>query len=497
MTLRTRLVALALLLVVLISAIIGVVSVVTLNRSLSERLDQQLDSAFARGADVVTERGPTARFWPETGSGRDAHAILNGPAQAPGTLAVVVAGGALTGGYLGEDGTVLPVEAAHLEALAALPADGLPHTLGLGDELGEYRVQGAMIAGSIVIVGLPLDDLRKTVTGLAWWVAGVALVGVIVLATIGTVLIRRELRPLERVATLADGIAAQHLDRGSVERLERLDVQGLDADSEVGRVLRAVNGMLENVERALSARETSEQQVRTFVADASHELRTPLASIRGYSELVRRIGGELPEDVVRSLGRIESESLRMQALVEDLLLLARLDEGRSQATGTVDFAPIVRAALGDAAVVDPERTWELDVPEGPVPVLADPGQLHQIVANLLGNARQHTDPGTRVLARLRILPGGTTAGSSVAELTVRDTGAGIPENVIDRVFSRFVRGDASRARAEHSSGSGLGLSIVAAIVEAAGGSVAVASKPGDTRFTVLLPLAGEVSPAVS
>ncbi|MEB4615210.1 HAMP domain-containing protein, partial [Leucobacter sp. M11] len=249
MTLRTRIVALALLMVVLISAVIGVVSVATLNRSLSERLDQQLDSAFARGADVVTQSGPTANFWPEVEvGGRDSNAILNGPAQAPGTLAVVVASGTLTGGYLGEDGAVLPVEQGHLDALAALPADGLPHSLGLGAALGEYRVQGAVINGSVVIVGLPLGDVQSTVSGLAWRVAGVALVGVIVLATIGTVLIRRELRPLERVAALADGIAARDLDRGDVSGLERLDVAGVDAGSEVGRVLSAVNGMVGNVE---------------------------------------------------------------------------------------------------------------------------------------------------------------------------------------------------------------------------------------------------------
>jgi two-component system OmpR family sensor kinase len=253
-----------------------------------------------------------------------------------------------------------------------------------------------------------------------------------------------------------------------------------DPRTEVGKVGDALNRMLGHVEDALVSREQSENKVRAFVADASHELRTPLASIRGYSELTRRSGLELHPDIQRSLGRIESESIRMGDLVEDLLLLARLDEGRELVLGEVDLLPIVVDAVGDAAVAGPDHEWHLDhLPEEPVIVLGDAGRLHQVIANMLANARIHTPEGTTVDI-------GLTVEGDEAVVTVRDDGPGIPEDLQPVLFERFARGDSSRSRATGSTG--LGLAIVAAVVDGHGGAVGVASRPGDTRFTVRLPL---------
>jgi two-component system OmpR family sensor kinase len=238
--------------------------------------------------------------------------------------------------------------------------------------------------------------------------------------------------------------------------------------------------MLGHVASALSAREASEKKVRTFVADASHELRTPLASIRGYSELTRRGGHELPADVVHALGRIESESLRMTSLVEDLLLLARLDDGRSLEEVPVDLSALLVDAVSDAQAAGQQHEWSLDLPDEPVVVTGDSARLHQVVANLFANARTHTPAGTLVTISARL------DGSS-AELRVADTGPGIDPAVLSTVFERFARGDTSRSRVAGSTG--LGLAIVEAVVAAHRGTVSVESSPGSTVFTVRLPVA--------
>jgi two-component system OmpR family sensor kinase len=219
--------------------------------------------------------------------------------------------------------------------------------------------------------------------------------------------------------------------------------------------------------------------VRQFVADASHELRTPLASIRGYSELTRRGGHDLPPDVVRSLARIESESIRMTSLVEDLLLLARLDAGRELVIGEVDLVALVVDAVSDAHAAAPDHEWRLGTPDSPVIVTGDVGRLHQVIANLLANARTHTPSGTRVSTTLAV-------DSEFAVITVGDDGPGISRGLLPVLFERFARGDGSRSRTTGSTG--LGLAIVVAVVEAHAGTVGVESKPGDTRFVVRIPL---------
>jgi two-component system OmpR family sensor kinase len=239
--------------------------------------------------------------------------------------------------------------------------------------------------------------------------------------------------------------------------------------------------MLGHIGSALAARQASEKKVRTFVADASHELRTPLASIRGYAELTRRGGHELPNDVVHALSRVESESIRMTSLVEELLLLARLDEGRELDAHPVDLAQLLNDVVSDARAGDHGRIWMGRLPAEPVYITGDTSKLHQVFGNLLSNARLHTPEGTTVSTTLTV-----DGAANEVLVEVADDGPGVQLQILSTVFERFVRGDDSRSRSAGSTG--LGLAIVSAVVAAHGGRVEVESAPGNTAFRVILPL---------
>ncbi len=253
-----------------------------------------------------------------------------------------------------------------------------------------------------------------------------------------------------------------------------------DPATEVGRVGSALNTLLDHVDAALDARHRSEQQVRQFVADASHELRTPLSTIHGYAELSRRTPDDA-EALSNAMNKVETEATRMSSLVADMLLLARLDSGRPLERVEVDLTRVLLEAVTDARVVAPEHHWRLDLPDEPVTVTGDEHRLHQVVTNLINNARRHTPAGTTVTVGARPRSG---SGDHVT-VTVHDDGPGIPDDLADYVFERFTRGDSSRTRA--SGGAGLGLSLVQAITEAHGGTARVESRPGSTTFTLLLP----------
>jgi two-component system OmpR family sensor kinase len=321
---------------------------------------------------------------------------------------------------------------------------------------------------------------HDTVEQLALIVAVVTGFGLLLVAAGAAWLARSTLRPLRRVAATATRVSHLPLDSGAVALAERVPAADTDPRTEVGQVGSALNGLLDHVGAALTARHESEMRVRQFVADASHELRTPLASIRGYAELSRREREPVPPSVRHALGRVESEATRMAVLVDDLLLLARLDAGRPLDKEQVDVTRIVVDAVSDAHAAGPDHIWQLDVPDESAYVCGDPARLHQVVANLLANARTHTPAGTTVSARVQHVDG-------EVRVSVDDNGPGIPETLQPNVFARFTRGDSSRSRAAGSTG--LGLSIVQAVTEAHGGRVDLASKPGATSFQVALPAA--------
>jgi len=473
LTLRRRLVLGIVALMAAVTIVIGVLSVVALNGFLLARLDKQLTSATDRSQDAFHGGGEGGGLGPPPSD------ILKIPGQRTGTLVGVVGESTSSAAVLGEGATAEPLDEQQLADLLALPADGEAHYVDLGGTLGMYRVvvQEASVNGMSLVVGLSLADVNATVLQLTALIGGIGLLGVAAAGVAGTIVVRLALRPLERVASTATRVAELPLDRGEVALAVRVPEADADPGTEVGQVGAAFNRMLEHVASALESRQASENKVRAFVADASHELRTPLASIRGYAELTRRVAHDLPDDVVHAIGRVESESVRMTALVEDLLLLARLDEHNRLETLEVDLGRLIVDTVSDARAAGPGHVWELDVPDGPVIVQGDGAKLHQVVANLLTNARTHTPAGTLVTTTLS-----TTESSAVVEVT--DTGPGIDSTLVPTIFERFVRGDGSRSRASGSTG--LGLAIVSAVVEAHGGRAEVESAPGRTVFRVIL-----------
>lgn len=462
-----------------VTIVIGVVSVLALQGFLVGRLDDQLTRANGRSQGAFEGRQ-------DQGGRPPASEFLAVPGQRTGTLGGIVNSGQIfNAAVLDETGNPIPLDAAQLATLLTVPADGKPHTIDLGGTLGSYRVvdQPFTGQGESLIVGLPLADVQAIVLQLTGLIVLIGVIGVGGAAGAGAIVVRLALRPLERVAETATRVAELPLDRGEVALAVRVPAADADPGTEVGKVGAALNHMLEHVASALTARQASENKVRTFVADASHELRTPLASIRGYAELTRRGGHDLPDDVVHAIGRVESESVRMTALVEDLLLLARLDEGNRLDGATVDLSRLLIDAVSDARAAGPEHVWQLELPPEPVQIQADQARLHQVVMNLLANARTHTPAGTMVST-------GLTSDGSNAVIEVADNGPGIDAALLPTVFERFVRGDGSRSRASGSTG--LGLSIVAAVVDAHGGHASVRSETGRTVFSITLPVGAPV-----
>ena len=483
-SLRRRLTVMTAALLVTASLVIGVISVFALRSFLVGRLDQQLNAAVNRSSAAVVRENNQNQMAPNRPNrdGDRTQGALLAPGQMPGTLVAVVSNGnTLSAGLLSESGTVNTLSVSGLNNLASVHSTARPTSVDI-PTLGEYRVIAITAAtGETYIVGLPMTEVDAASMQLIIVLLTVTVIGVLVAIVIGRSLIRRELRPLDRLVETATTVSELPLEKGDVELAERMADGDADPRTEVGRVGNAFNNMLGHISKALTARHASENKVRQFVADASHELRTPLASIRGYAELTRRSGAVIPEDVTRSLGRIESEAIRMTGLVEDLLLLARLDEGRELELVPTDLSRIIVDAVGDAYAAGPEHLWEVDMPEEPIEVTGDPARLHQVVVNLLANARVHTPAGTEVRVELR------HQGSS-AVVSVIDNGPGIPADQLPTLFERFTRGDESRNRASGSTG--LGLAIVTAVVQAHHGQVSVASEPGRTEFRVELPLAG-------
>jgi two-component system OmpR family sensor kinase len=465
-SIRRRVVVGVVALVAVLGVLIGTVSVLALRQNLLQRLDSQVEEVMR----FVTS-GPGGGQLP--GGADNLRSGL--------VIAYAFDGGDPAGYVYTGPGTQADLTEEQIAQVLAAPA-GRVTTVQISG-LGAYRVQlreGTNLQGAdgAAAVGMSMSEVDTT----TWTLVGIfALVtaGALLLAAAGAVALTRvALRPLGRVTETATRVTELQLASGDVAIPERVPASEADPRTEVGQVGAAINRMLGHVEGALVARQQSEEKVRRFVADASHELRTPLASIRGYAELTRRIDDELPVDAIRSLDRIESESIRMTGLVEDLLELARLDEGQGLVFGEVELVRLVTDAVGDAYAAAPDHEWEVVAPEPPLAIEGDSARLHQVVVNLLANAHRHTPEGTAVTVGL------AEDGDDVV-LTVADDGPGIDPELQPVLFERFARGDSSRSRATGSTG--LGLAIVAAVIEAHHGTIGVESVPGDTRFTVRLP----------
>ncbi len=473
-TLRTRLVVSAVSLIAVVAAVIGSVTTIAFHSYLYGKLDDQLHSVVERA-----QRPPGPLPVPDSLRAAGPLGFVGGGGQPLGTFgALVDADGDVTASKVVEDSGLRAQESAKpltgeqrtaLENAAPGAGEG---TRGVElPGLGGYRVEATTTAeGDTVLVGIPSAEVSGALTTLIVVEVCVTAAGLIAASIAGTVLVGIALRPLRRVAATATRVSELPLHSGEVALLERVPDAEADPRTEVGQVGAALNRMLGHVGSALAARQESETRVRQFVADASHELRTPLASIRGYAELTRRAAGGTagpePDPVTRhALGRIESEADRMTGLVEDLLLLARLDAGRPLSYGATDLLPLVVDAVSDARAADgpgagpgvPRRPeagpgapyrpetgpgaphhWRLELPEAaePVTVRADPERLQQVLVNLLANARTHTPPGTTVTVSVQPP---VRAGDPVT-LEVRDDGPGIPAELLPHVFERFARG---------------------------------------------------------
>jgi len=516
-SLSGRLVATVVTLVALVSLLVAVITTVAMHSYLTDRLDGQVDEALARAVGAF-ERGPGL----PPDSPDEPHDEIHGEERGEGPEVRIPIGqgvGTLTAYFLpsGRGGDTItassgrqPLSTAALNSLADVPADGERHVVDLPG-LGSYRIKAYDGGTATVVAGLPTAGDDDTLASLVGWELLLLVSGVALAAVAGQLLVRRQLRPLREVAATAHEVTELPLSSGEIGMTVRVPDRLTDPRTEVGQVGAALNKMLGHVERALDARHNSEQQVRRFVADASHELRTPLSTIHGYAELSRRTGPVDALQLSHAMTKVEAEATRMSSLVEDLLLLARLDAGRPLERREVDVTKLVLEAVDDARVLGPDHRWVLELPDQPVTVVGDEQRLHQVVTNLLNNARLHTPAGTTVTVSTRALstralstralstqalstqavdgdPVSVAPARSEVLVQVRDDGPGLPDSLTHSVFERFSRGDSARTRA--SGGAGLGLSLVWAIAAAHGGRVDVRSERGSTAFEVHLPVVG-------
>ena len=503
----------------LASVVVSVVTAQSLNNSLMSSLRTQVQSATSRWFICANPDNHSPGGDPDHDQQSPPGCYASG--QAPGTfLAALSASGKV--GQCHSVGGSCTLTAADQAMLVNLPAPGPPgsypahgpppdaqtytRTLpSLGIEFMFTKVPGPN--NTVLVTGLPLTTVNATLEHVENTEHVLFAVALGLAVILGAGLVQFSLRPLRRVAVTATKVTELPLDSGEVTL--PAGVPDTDPRTEVGQVGAAFNRMLFHVERALSRRAASEARLRRFAADASHELRTPLSAIRGYAELALRHHGPVPEDVTHALTRVQSESARMSVLVDDLLLLARLDAGRPLEREPVDLSRLAIDVISDARVARRGHHWRLDLPSDPILVRGDEHRLHQVLANLMSNAGKHTPSGSTVSVALRVqaapeinspvapdggmLERGARPAPPRVELSITDDGPGIPPELLPELFERFTRADTSRARDLDAAGksTGLGLAIVDAVVAAHGGSITVTSRPGRTRFAIYLPLLPE------
>ncbi|WNM36260.1 HAMP domain-containing sensor histidine kinase [Streptomyces sp. Li-HN-5-11] len=496
-TLRTRLVVASVVLIAVVCAVIGTVTTLALRTHLYTQLDGQLSEVAMRASGDFRPpdqpgRDGTGGTGGIGGIGRQHRQpeppdlkkfVTTGP-QPSNTVIAKVENGKIVDSARGQKSqsnlqmSAKALTQAQLAALSSVrQANRTVKTVELPG-LGSFRVEYVTGPNGDFYVAVPTTDVDSTISTLILVEISVTGAGLVAACLAGSVLVGVATRPLRRVAATATRVSELPLHSGEVNLSERVPESETDPHTEVGQVGAALNRMLDHIHGALHARQQSEMRVRQFVADASHELRTPLASIRGYAELTRRGREQVGPDTRHALGRIESEAGRMTLLVEDLLLLARLDAGRPLQFEQTDLVPLVVDTISDARAAGRDHNWRLDLPDEPALVSADAARLQQVLVNLLANARTHTPPGTTVTARVQ------RRGPWLC-VDVEDDGQGIPPELLPHVFERFARGDSARSRATGSTG--LGLAIVQAVATAHGGAVTVDSVPGRTVFTVRLP----------
>ena len=478
-SLTGRLVAILVALVLATTLLVAVVTSVVMSSYLIGQLDDQVQATLHR-SEVRYDGGFPV---PPPGDGDDLRGgpgdtrVRFGAGDADGTLNARFVTGETSGEVFTRDNHTRVLSTAAMNILKDVPVDGRSHVVHLPG-VGSYRVQAAGDSTVKLVAGQSTRRVDEAVSTLVLWEVALGLGAAVVAVGAGRFLVRRQLRPLRQVAATAHEVSTLPLASGAIGTTVRVPGELTDERTEVGAVGAALNTMLAHVEHALDERHRSEQQVRRFVADASHELRTPLTTIHGYAELSRRTQPADARQLGQAMAKVEAEATRMTSLVEDMLLLARLDAGRPLARDEVDLTHLVLEAVGDARVVGEDHRWRLDLPDEPVTVPGDERRLHQVLTNLLNNARRHTPPGTSVVAGVR-------REDSQVVLSVQDDGPGLPPHLFDSAFERFTRGDSARTR--ECGGAGLGLSLVEAITSAHGGAASVTSRPGCTVFEVRLP----------
>jgi two-component system OmpR family sensor kinase len=443
--------------VVTIAAVLAVAGVVVMG-VLEDRLVEDTDERLIQVADRIPRIPGLLEQGGHAQSGFESHALVE----------------------IGPDGKIRsqipsgPVgDPDPLPDISGLAAPATPVTVAsTGDDGPEYRaVANALSGGGLLIVAVPLTEVEATLVQTRWILLVAGTGALAVAAAVIWFSIRRGLRPIDDMIDAAERIANGELTARTTAP---------NPASEVGHLSAALNTMLDRIEQAMATKTESEARMRRFVADASHELRTPLTSIQGYAELHRQ-GATGPEEVARGMARIEREAERMSALVEDLLLLARLDQGRSLAHDRVDLTRIVEETVADARAAEPRRPIEVDLPDRPAIVPGDPLRLRQVLDNLLANIRDHTDPDTIATVTLTDIDG-------TATLTVADNGPGMSPDEAAHAFERFWQAEPTATHPRQ--GTGLGLAIVAELVAAHGGTINLDTSPGaGTSFTITLPTA--------
>lgn len=478
--LRVHIVVLLCSLIVAVVGVIGVVSTTILRQNLITQAENGVflasDNAIGRVSGEITSTGDLES--------------LSGPfglfAPPDGYYLIADGDTVLFSVYVAPDYSARNLTAAETAAiLRPIPSDET--TSVTVPALGEFlslRTTFSLASDPdhelTFITGGGLDDTNATLRAFILGEGIIGLIAAVIAAWIGYRLVRRELTPLERVVEVADRVASTPMSSGQVADGERVPLRDEDRESEAGRVAGALNRLLEHVEVSLNARHASEESMRRFVAEASHELRNPLAAIRGYADFTITMPG-LQRDVVGALARIGAESERMTTLVEQLLLLAKLDTDPALRQDEVDLSKVVLEAISDARAAQPDHRWQLSLPPEPTVIIGDEDAIRRILLNLVGNAGHHTPPGTSVTVSVVSDARGTV-------LRVEDDGPGIPEAALPTLFERFTQArPQGGGNTRDATTVGLGLAIVSALASASEFVVTVDSERGRTRFSVLMP----------